>query len=196
MVAADALRVVFFGTPEFAVPTLDALLVSPYEIVGVVTQPDRPRGRGHKTSASPVKAAALAAGRRVLQPASMKDDRFLTELSGLRPDLGVVAAYGQILTDAVLAVPRLGMINVHASILPSYRGAAPVHRAIMNGETETGVTIMRVVKALDAGPMLAVARRPIDVFETSEDVERDLATMGAALLVSTIPGLAAGTVAE
>jgi len=196
MVAADALRVVFFGTPEFAVPTLDALRASPYEIVSVVTQPDRPRGRGHKTSASPVKAAALAAGRRVLQPASMKDDRFLTELSGLRPDLGVVAAYGQILTDAVLAVPRLGMINVHASILPRYRGAAPVHRAVIGGETETGVTIMRVVKALDAGPMLSVRRRPIGVHETSEDVERDLAGIGARLLLETLPGLLDGSVHE
>ena len=196
MVAADALRVVFFGTPEFAVPTLDALLVSPYEIVGVVTQPDRPRGRGHKTSASPVKAAALAAGRRVLQPASMKDDRFLTELSGLRPDLGVVAAYGQILTDAVLAVPRLGMINVHASILPSYRGAAPVHRAIMNGEQETGVTIMRVVRALDAGPMLGAAHRKIGPDETSEDVERDLAKIGAQLLIATVPELVEGRIVE
>jgi len=196
MVAGDSLRVVFFGTPEFAVPTLDALLVSPYEVVAVVTQPDRPRGRGHKTSASPVKAAALAAGRRVLQPASMKDDGFLTELSGLRPDLGIVAAYGQILTDAVLAVPRLGMINVHASILPRYRGAAPVHRAVINGETETGVTIMRVVRALDAGPMVSVRRRPIGLHETSDDVEHDLAGIGARLLLETLPGLLDGSVRE
>jgi methionyl-tRNA formyltransferase len=196
MVAATSLRVVFFGTPEFAVPTLEALLKSPYEVVAVVTQPDRPRGRGHKTTASPVKATALAAGRPVLQPDSVKDEAFLYELSRFAPDLGVVAAYGQILTNAALVIPRLGMINVHASILPAYRGAAPVHRAVINGDAETGVTIMRVVKALDAGPMLAIARRPIDVFETSEDVERDLATMGAGLLVSTIPGLAAGAVVE
>jgi methionyl-tRNA formyltransferase len=196
MVAGGSLRVVFFGTPDFAVPTLEALLASPAEVVAVVTQPDRPRGRGHKTTASPVKTAALAAGRPVLQPDSVKDEAFLYELSRLTPDLGVVAAYGQILTNAALAIPRLGMINVHASVLPAYRGAAPVHRAVINGDTETGVTIMRVVKALDAGPMLAVERRPIGVFETSEDVERDLATMGARLLVSTLPGLAAGAVAE
>jgi methionyl-tRNA formyltransferase len=196
MVAGDSLRVVFFGTPEFAVPTLDALLQSPYELVGVVTQPDRPRGRGQKTTASPVKTAALAAGKRVLQPASVKDAEFLAELSGLVPDLGVVAAYGQILTERALTIPRLGMINVHASILPRYRGAAPVHRAVIDGEIETGVTIMRVVKALDAGPMLATARRPITADETSEEVERDLAEIGAQLLVATIPGLAEGRVPE
>jgi methionyl-tRNA formyltransferase len=193
---ANTLRVVFFGTPEFAVPTLDLLLKSPYEVVAVVTQPDRPRGRGHKTTASPVKTTALAAGRRVLQPDSVKDAAFLAELSGLAPDLGVVAAYGQILTNAALAIPRLGMVNVHASILPRYRGAAPVHRAVMNGETETGVTIMRVVRALDAGPMLAVARRPIAVDETSEEVERDLAAMGARLLLEAVQELRQGTLLE
>jgi methionyl-tRNA formyltransferase len=196
MVAGDSLRVVFFGTPEFAVPTLAALLQSPYELVGVVTQPDRPRGRGHRTTVSQVKTAALAAGKRVLQPASVKDSAFLAELSGLVPDLGVVAAYGQILTERALTIPRLGMINVHASILPRYRGAAPVHRAVIDGETETGVTIMRVVKALDAGPMLATARRPITADETSDEVERDLADIGARLLVATIPGLAEGRVPE
>ena len=196
MVASGSPRVVFFGTPEFAVPTLESLLKSPYEVVAVVTQPDRPRGRGQKTTASPVKAAAVAAGRPVLQPASVKDATFVSELSGLTPDIGVVAAYGQILTDAVLSVPRLGMINVHASVLPRYRGAAPVHRAVINGDTETGVTIMRVVKALDAGPMLAVARRPIGLDETSEEVERGLSELGAGLLVTTIPGMLDGSVLE
>jgi len=192
MVTHDSLRIVFFGTPEFAVPTLDALLKSACEVVGVVTQPDRPRGRGHRTTASPVKTAALAAGKAVLQPPSVKDTAFLSELSALVPDLGIVAAYGQILTERALTIPRLGMINVHASILPRYRGAAPVHRAVINGETETGVTIMRVVKALDAGPMLATARRPIATDETSDDVERDLAEIGARLLLATIPGLSEG----
>jgi methionyl-tRNA formyltransferase len=196
MVTGGSLRVVFFGTPEFAVPTLDALLGSSYDVVAVVTQPDRPRGRGHKTTASPVKAAALAAGTRVLQPASMKDEGFVAELSGFSPDLGVVAAYGQILTNKVLAVPRLGMINVHASILPRYRGAAPVHRAIMNGEQQTGVTIMRVVRALDAGPMLAVAHRAIGPDETSDEVERDLARIGAQLLIATVPEMVEGRVVE
>jgi methionyl-tRNA formyltransferase len=194
MVATDSLRVVFFGTPEFAVPTLDALLKSPYDVVAVVTQPDRPRGRGQKTTASPVKAAALAAGKPVLQPTSVKDAAFLSELSDLAPDLGVVAAYGQILTERALTIPRLGMINVHASILPRYRGAAPVHRAVIDGEIETGVTIMRVVKALDAGPMLATARRPITADETSDEVEQDLAEIGARLLLTTIPALSEGRV--
>jgi len=196
MVTGDSLRVVFFGTPEFAVPTLDALLTSPYDVAAVVTQPDRPRGRGQRTTASPVKTAALAAGRRVLQPTSVKDAAFLSELSGLSPDLGVVAAYGQILTERALAIPRLGMVNVHASILPRYRGAAPVHRAVIDGETETGITIMRVVRALDAGPMLATARRSITADETSDEVERALAEIGARLLLATIPGLSEGGVAE
>ena len=196
MVSAPPLRIVFFGTPEFAVPTLDALLRSSHQVVGVVTQPDRPRGRGHKTSPSPVKARALDASLPVLQPERLKDEAFLADLAEMRADLGVVAAYGRILTDAVLAVPRLGLINVHASLLPKYRGAAPVHRAIMNGERETGVTIMRVVKALDAGPMLAKTTRPIGPDETSEDVERDLASDGAVLLAAVVDDLAAGRARE
>ena len=158
----DGLRIVFFGTPEFAVPALDALLAaSPHAVVGVVTQPDRPRGRGHRVSDAPVKARALATGLPVLQPERLKDQAFLDSLAALRADLGVVAAYGKILTDTVLTTPRLGLINVHASVLPRYRGAAPVHRAIIDGELATGVTIMRVVKALDAGPMLATDHRAI-----------------------------------
>ena len=187
MVAGRALRIVFFGTPAFAVPTLDALLrASPHTVVGVVTQPDRPRGRGQKTSDAPVKARARAAGVPVLQPDRLKDPAFIDALTALNADLGVVAAYGRILTEAILATPRLGMINVHGSLLPRYRGAAPVHRAVIAGERETGVTIMRVVKALDAGPMLATAHRPIAPDETSEEVERDLAHLGATLLASTI----------
>jgi len=196
MVSAAPLRVVFFGTPAFAVPTLEALLASRHVVVAVVTQPDRPRGRGQKTSDAPVKAAANAAGVRVLQPGSMRDAGFLADLRALQPDLGVVAAYGQILTAPVLAAPRLGLVNVHASLLPKYRGAAPVHRAIIAGERETGVTIMRVVQALDAGPMLATAHRPIGPDETSEDVERGLAGIGATLAVRTIDRLLQGDVEE
>ena len=195
MVAAP-LRVVFFGTPEFAVPTFDALLASRHTVVGAVCQPDRPRGRGHKVSIGAVKARALTAGVPVLQPERLKDDQFLAALRAVEADLGVVAAYGKILTDAVLAMPRLGMINVHGSLLPRYRGAAPVHRAIIAGERETGITIMRVVKALDAGPMMATAPRPIGVDETSDDVERDLARIGASLLVTVVDRLADGTVRE
>jgi methionyl-tRNA formyltransferase len=196
MVTPRALRVVFFGTPAFAVPTLDALLRSRHTVAGVVTQPDRPRGRGQKVSDAPIKHRAAEARLPILQPARLKDAAFLPALAALDADLGVVAAYGKILTDEVLATPRLGMINVHASLLPRYRGAAPVHRAILDGERETGVTIMRVVKALDAGPMLATVRRPIGPDETSDEVERALAQLGADLLVSTVEALAGGGVEE
>lgn len=193
---SGSLRVVFFGTPAFAVPTLDALLASRHTVVAVVTQPDRARGRGHKVSDAPVKVRARATGLPILQPATLKDPSFLAEFAALDADIGVVAAYGKILSETVLATPRLGMVNVHASLLPRYRGAAPVHRAIVAGERETGVTIMRVVKALDAGPMLADSRRPIGPDETSEEVERDLAHLGAPLLVATLDRLAAGTARE
>lgn len=194
--SAAPLRIVFFGTPAFAVPTLDALLASHHAVVGVVTQPDRPRGRGQKTTASPVKDAAIAAGIAVLQPQSVKAPEFAGALAALNADLAVVAAYGQILTEQLLRTPRLGMINVHASLLPRYRGAAPVHRSIINGDAETGVTIMRVVKALDAGPMLAVERVPIALDQTSDEVERDLARLGAALLVRVTDDIAGGPVVE
>jgi methionyl-tRNA formyltransferase len=196
MVDRQPLRIVFFGTPAFAVPTLEALLASRHSVVAVVTQPDRPRGRGQKTTHAPVKASAMAAGVAVLQPDSMNDSGFVAALSALNADLGVVAAFGKLLTDAVLAVPHRGMVNVHASLLPRYRGAAPVHRAIIAGEHETGITIMRVVKALDAGPMLATTRRPIGPDETSEDVERDLARIGAALAISTIERIVDGRISE
>jgi methionyl-tRNA formyltransferase len=196
MVMSRALRVVFFGTPEFAVPTLDALLHSRHAVAAVVTQPDRPRGRGQKVSDAAVKRRAVDARLPILQPSRLKDAGFMTSLAALEIDLGVVAAYGKILTDEVLTTPRLGMINVHASLLPRYRGAAPVHRAITDGERETGVTIMRVVKALDAGPMLATVRRIIGPDETSEELERDLAQLGAALLVRTVDALADGPVQE
>jgi methionyl-tRNA formyltransferase len=195
MVAAAPLRVACFGTPAFAVPTLDALLASSHTVVGVVTQPDRPRGRGQKVSDAPVKARALQAGLPILQPANLRDEEFLTAFRGWQADIGVVAAYGKILTDATLAIPRLGMVNVHASLLPRYRGAAPVHRAVIAGERETGVTIMRVVKALDAGPMLASVTLPIGETETSEQVESALATLGASLLVETLDRLADGRAA-
>jgi methionyl-tRNA formyltransferase len=196
MVTREPFRIVFFGTPEFAVPTLDALLRTRHPVVGVVTQPDRPRGRGQKRTDAPVKLRAAAAGVPVLQPERLKDPAFLDALAGLHADIGIVAAYGKILNDTVLATPPLGLLNVHASILPRYRGAAPVHRAVIAGEPETGVTIMRVVKALDAGPMLAIARRPIGTDETSDEVERSLAALGAGLLVETLEKLATGDVHE
>lgn len=196
MVEAPALRVVFFGTPQFAVPTLEALRASRHEVVAVVTQPDRPRGRGQRTSDAPVKAHAVAAGLPVLQPGSLKDPGAVASLAALGADIGVVAAYGKILPEAVLAAPPMGMVNVHASLLPRHRGAAPIHRAVIAGDTETGITIMRVIKALDAGAMLAVATRAIGPDETSEEVERDLATLGADLLVTTLDRLAQGPIEE
>lgn len=193
----NRLRIVFFGTPEFAVPSLDALLAaSPHVVVGVVTQPDRPRGRGQKLSDAPVKARAATARLPVLQPDRMKDPALLERLAALDADLGIVAAYGRILTDPILATPRLGMINVHASLLPRYRGAAPVHRAVIAGERSTGVTIMRVVKALDAGGMMAKEHRPIGPDETSDEVERDLAQLGARLLVTVVDQIARGNAQE
>jgi methionyl-tRNA formyltransferase len=196
MVEARTLRVLFFGTPAFAVPTLEALIASRHEVQAVVTQPDRPRGRGQKKGEPAVKSRALEADIPVLQPDRLKDEGFLNAMRASRADLGVVVAYGKILTDDVLAIPRLGFINVHASLLPRYRGAAPVHRAVMAGESMTGVTIMRVVKALDAGPMLARVERPIDPDETSDEIERDLAARGAALLIETVDALASGPVPE
>lgn len=190
------LRVIFFGTPAFAVPTLTALVDSRHVVVGVVTQPDRPRGRGHRVSEAPVKAVATDRGLPVLQPERLAREAFETPLADWQADLGVVAAYGKILPEWLIHAPRLGMINVHASLLPRYRGAAPVHRAVLNGEHETGVTIMRVVKALDAGPMLARVVRPIGIDEASDVIERDLASMGARLLVGVVDQLAAGPVPE
>ena len=191
-----ALRVAFFGTPDFAVPTLQKLIASRHEVCAVVSQPDRPKGRGHKLQPTPTKVAALEHDVQVLQPARIKDEEFLKILTGMRIDLGVVAAYGKILPDSLLAIPRLGMINVHASLLPEYRGAAPVHRAVIDGRTETGVTIMRIVQELDAGPMLKAANVPIGPDDTSPEVERVLAELGASLLLSAADEIAANTAAE
>ena len=185
-------RVVFFGTPAFAVPSLRRLIEEGHQVVAAVAQPDRPSGRGRKLSVGAVKQEARSRGIPVLQPERLRDEGFLAELSALRADLGVVAAYGKILPAAVLDTPRLGLLNVHASLLPRWRGASPVHRAVMAGDTETGVSIMRVVQALDAGPVLDTARRPIGPDETSEEVERDLSVMGADLLVRVVAALASG----
>jgi methionyl-tRNA formyltransferase len=190
------MRVVFFGTPAFAVPTLRALLGSRHRVVGVVTQPDKPRGRGQKVTDGPVKALAVERGIPLLQPEKLSRDAFEHQFTRLDADLGVVAAYGKILPQWLLDVPARGLINVHASLLPKYRGAAPVHRAVIDGETETGVTIMRVVKALDAGPMMARLVRPIDINEPSDVVEADLAVRGADLLVAVVDALEAGGVVE
>ena len=153
------LRVVYFGTPEFAVPTLRCLLEAPagsdgrgpHDVVALVSQPDRPKGRGHHLAPTPTKEIALAAGVPVLQPERLKEEAFLAQIAALSPDIGVVAAYGRLLPDPLLSIPPLGMVNVHASLLPRWRGAAPVHRAVIAGDRETGVTIMRVVKGARCG---------------------------------------------
>lgn len=192
----DALRVAFFGTPQFAVPTLQKLLASRHTVCGVVTQPDRARGRGHQLSDAPVKAVAVEHGLPLLQPTRLTDSAFAAALRAWRPDIGVVAAYGRLIPDDILALPRLGMINVHASLLPKYRGAAPIQRAIIDGEAVTGITIMRVETLLDAGAMLGKVTRSIGPDETSDVVERDLAQRGADLLLEVLEQVAAGTAQE
>jgi len=192
----EAFRVAFFGTPRFAVPTLQKLLDSRHTVCGVVTQPDRPRGRGHQVSDSPVKALAVERGLPLLQPTRLKDAAFAAALRDWRPDIGVVAAYGKILPDDILALPPRGMINVHASLLPKYRGAAPIQRAIIDGAAVTGVTIMRIETLLDAGAMLATVTRPIGPDDTSDVVERDLARLGANLLLDVLEQIGAGTAQE
>ena len=183
-------RILFMGTPAFAVPSLVRLLESPHRVVGVVTQPDRPRGRGQRVSAAPVKSVATEREVPVLQPERLSDPEVLAAIKMLTPDLAVVAAYGRLLPQVMLDLPRLGVINVHASLLPRWRGAAPIHRAIIAGDTETGITIMRVVLALDAGPMLSNVSTPIDPNETSVELEERLATMGAGELLTVVDRLA------
>lgn len=191
-----ALRVAFFGTPGFAVPSLERLLASSHTVAGIITQPDRPRGRGQQVTPSPIKALALSAGLPVLQPARLTRDAFEAEFTALGADLGVVAAYGKILPDWLLSAPRLGLINVHASLLPRHRGASPIHHAVMAGDLVTGVTIMRVVKELDSGPILARVEVPIGPDDTAVHVEREIARQGAGLLLEIVDRLAAGPVTE
>ena len=190
------LRVAFFGTPGFAVPSLEHLANSRHQVVGVITQPDKPRGRGQKITDGPVKSLATSLRVPVLQPAKLARDQFESQFASLNADIGVVAAYGKILPDWLLAAPKLGMINVHASLLPRYRGASPVHRAVINGDADTGVTIMRVVKELDAGPMLAAAIVPIGIDDTTTIVESMLAIRGAELLVKTLDAIETGSARE
>jgi methionyl-tRNA formyltransferase len=187
---------VFLGTPAFAVPSLEALIGSRHPVVGVVSQPDRPKGRGQQLQPTPTRQAAAAHGIPVMQPTRIKDEAFLQAVRDLRPDLGVVVAFGRILPDALLAIPRLGMINVHASVLPRYRGAAPIQRAVLAGDAETGVTIMRVVTELDAGPIFSVETVPIPPGATSGDMEAVLATVGAGALLPVVDALAEGRAVE
>jgi methionyl-tRNA formyltransferase len=190
------MRVLFWGTPDFGLPTLEAIMKAGHRVVGVITNPDRPRGRGRKLQPSAVKAAALESGLRILQPERPRGDGFLRELAALSPDLSVVAAYGQILVDEVLALPTHGSVNVHGSLLPELRGAAPVNWAIINGHERSGVTIMRMVRELDAGAILC--QEPIEIGPrmTAGELYDQASILGARLTLDTLAALSDGTLVE
>jgi methionyl-tRNA formyltransferase len=189
-------KIVFFGTPEFAVPSLRALLDAGQNVVLVVAQPDRPAGRGMKLQTPPVAAFARERGIPVIQPLRIRTPEFLQAVRETSPDLGAVIAYGRILPEALLEIPRQGFLNVHGSILPKYRGAAPIQRAIESGETETGVSIMRVDAELDHGPVLEIARTSIDPDETTPELAERLSRLGAETLASVVTRMEAGPVRE
>jgi methionyl-tRNA formyltransferase len=189
------LRLVFMGTPELAAVCLDALLRAPeFQVVGVVTQPDRPKGRDLKLTPPPVKELALRHHLPVLQPAKARDESFLAQLTAWQPELIAVAAFGQILPQSILDLPKFGCLNVHTSLLPKYRGAAPIQTAILNGDAETGVTIMKMDIGLDTGAILSVERTPIDAADNAQTLHDRLAKLGAALLAKTIPDYIAGRI--
>ncbi len=191
------MRILFWGTPEFATPPLRALVGEGFDVVGVVTQPDRSVGRSRSTvESSPVKRIALEESIPVLQPDKPRGDEFMAQLTALEPDLSVVVAYGRILPAAVIAAPRLGTLNIHASLLPRLRGAAPIQASIRDGHAETGVTIMRMVQALDAGPLLLQARTPIPDDETYGELQLRLAEMGAMALIEALALMELGQLTE
>jgi methionyl-tRNA formyltransferase len=184
------MRVVFLGTPKFAVPTLEALVAAGQDVISVVTQPDRPRGRGRQLTASPVKEAALRHALPIYQPERIRRPEPVAALAALAPDAMVVVGYGQIIPQSIIDIPPHGIVNVHASLLPKYRGAGPVQWAIANGETRTGVTTMRIDAGLDTGDMLLKAETEIGPEETAVELGARLAVMGAALLVETLANIA------
>lgn len=186
------LSIVFMGTPDFAVPCLKALTDAGHGVSLVVTQPDRPKGRGRRPAPPPVKTAAAEAGIAVIQPESPRESQAMASIAAAKPDLLVVVAYGHILSRALLNMPRLGAINVHASLLPKYRGPAPIQWAIVGGETETGVTTMHMDTGMDTGDILDTATTPIGSTDTAADLHDRLAAMGAALLAKTVDRAAAG----
>ncbi|HET7321668.1 MAG TPA: methionyl-tRNA formyltransferase, partial [Longimicrobiaceae bacterium] len=190
------MRVLFWGTPAFALPALRALTGEGHLVVGVVTQPDRPAGRGRQLRMSPVKELALSEGIPVLQPEHAGGDGFLAELRALEPEISVVVAYGQILRQEVLDLPPNGSMNIHASLLPELRGAAPVHWAIIRGLETTGVTIMRMEKGLDSGPILFQVPEPIRASESASDLGARLAEIGAEALIETLAVLELGEMEE
>lgn len=188
------LRIAFAGTPAFALPALQALLDSPHTVVGVLTQPDRPSGRGRKLTASVVKQAALDKQLAVSQPATLKSESGRADLAAWQPDVLVVVAYGLILPNEVLALPRLGCVNIHASLLPRWRGAAPIQRAILAGDTESGITIMQMNAGLDTGPILLQRSVPIEPGDTSGSLHDRLAPLGASVLLDALARIENGAI--
>lgn len=185
-------KVVFMGTPEFAVPPLRALLAH-HDVIGVITQPDRPAGRGRGVTVSPVKAVALESGVPIFQPHKIRRPEAIAELKQMIPDLYIVAAFGQILPQTVLDIPPHGSVNIHASLLPRWRGAAPIHAAVRAGDAESGVTIMKMDAGLDTGPMIRARAIPIESGETGQSLHDKLAQLGADLLIETLPGYLDGS---
>ena len=195
--STDRLRLVFCGTPQFAVPTFQHLLAQPdLQILAAITQPDRPRGRGHEVSFSPIKEAALAAGVPAHQPEKIRQPDAQQLLQTLAPDAIVIIAYGQIIPARLLPIPRFGWINLHASLLPKYRGAAPINWAIVNGETKTGVTTMRIDAGMDTGDTLLQREMEIEPSETAPELAARMSELGAPLMAETLRGLAAGTITQ
>jgi len=191
------MKILFWGTPEFAAPPLLALIGEGHEVVGVVTQPDRPQGRSRSVLVpSPVKEIAVAEGIPVFQPDRPRGEGFLAQLRALEPDLSVVVAYGHILRQEVIDLPRLGTLNIHASLLPRWRGAAPIQAAILAGDAETGVCVMRMVLALDAGPVLLALPTPIDSRETAGELTERLSLLGAEAIVEAVTRLELGEISE
>lgn len=187
------MRIMFMGTPDFAASVLDALANTEHEIIAAISQPDKPKGRGHKLMPTDVKLKANEYGIPVYQPDTLKNGAFRDTLDELAPDMIVVAAYGKILPDYIIDYPRYGCINVHASLLPKYRGAAPIQWSVINGEEKTGVTIMRMDYGLDTGDIITMAETPIGMYETSGELFDRLAGIGAKLLTGTIDAIESGT---
>ena len=191
-----AMRILFWGTPDFAVPSLRALANDGVEIVGVVTQPDRPAGRGRRVKMSPVKEEALALGHEVLAPIRPQGQEFIEQITELRPDLSVVVAYGHILKPEILDLPSLGSVNVHASLLPQLRGAAPVNWAIIRGHEQTGVTVMRMVEAMDAGPIIHQLSEPISDEDSASELMSRLSELGSLALREALGSIKRGDTEE
>ncbi len=187
------MKIVFMGTPEFSVPILEALVRGGHQVIAVVTQPDKPKGRGKAVQVTPVKEKALKLGIPVYQPVKARDEAFIREMEELAPDVAVVVAFGQILPQRLLDIPRFGCINIHASLLPKYRGAAPIQWAVINGETETGITTMQMDAGVDTGDMLEQVRIPVAPDETGGSLHDKLSAEGGPLILSTLEKLEEGT---